>query len=318
MPENQSQPIDNTWGAIGQNLPLAQPKPQPESTPVIPLEELNPKKTSIFKELLKIVVIFLASFAFIYLFLTFPAQWQKIKYFVGHLGKANQAQTITIPQNLDANAGSEIFLTTIQDALQKVPPRPTQPKHTLDISDLKNNYLLVPKIEVNAPIVWNSSVEEKEMLQNLQNGVAHYQGTALPDEALGNVFISGHSSYYWWDKGQYKTVFATLDNLTNGDEIALAYENKVYIYQVFDKVVVKPEQVEVLQPTDEPILSLMTCVPVGTNLKRLVIKARRIDITTTSGEDATPTETPTSTPSATPVPTTTPFSEPLGELLPWI
>src|SRR3990167_11145314 len=109
------------------------------------------------------------------------------------------------------------------------------------------------------------------MLENLQKGVVHYAGTALPGTGKGPIFITGHSSYYWWDKGKYKTIFATLDKVSAGDEIKINYDNVIRTYKVYDKTIVLPEQVEVLKPLNEPVLVLMTCVPVGTNLKRLLI-----------------------------------------------
>jgi len=135
--------------------------------------------------------------------------------------------------------------------------------------------IYIAKIGKKAPVVWNSAPDEQTMLNNLHNGVVHYAGTALPGSGKGPIFISGHSSYYWWDSGKYKTVFATLDKLATGDEIKINYENTVYTYKVYDKQVVLPDQVDVLKPTNEPVLALMTCVPVGTNLKRLIVWARQ-------------------------------------------
>lgn len=133
---------------------------------------------------------------------------------------------------------------------------------------LDDNTLEIPKIGVFAPIVWN--VKENEVLDKLREGVAHLQGSALPDSS-SNVFITGHSSNYWWDKGKYKQVFALLDKLVAGDEIKVSYQNKIYLYKVRDVKVVKPSQVEVLNPTSTPTLTLMTCTPVGTTLNRLIV-----------------------------------------------
>lgn len=282
--------------------------------------ELERGKSPFWKQIIKAMVLFVGTFIFIYLFLTFPAQWQKIKYFFDHLGKASQPQTIVIPQVADDSQG--LFLSSIQQALENAQePKPENTtNYSLDISDLENNTLLVPKIGVKVPIAWNSPPDEETMMKNLQSGVVHYAGTGLPNQPDGNVFISGHSSYYWWDKGNYKTIFATLDNLEVNDEIALAYEDQAYIYKVYEKLVVKPEQVEVLDPVGKPILSLMTCVPVGTNLRRLVIRAERIDIAT---KEKTSQPIPAST--SSPMPTTTPTSttspsanHELWDLVPWL
>lgn len=255
-------------------IPATQPESVPSSEPI--------KSHHLIREIFKAIGIFVGCFIFIYLFLTFPSYWTKANYY-WNKSFHKTSNTLELPVNLDQTQG-DIFLATLMDALEKSPDKTITKKYTIDISDLEDNYLIIPKISVKVPIIWNVAPEESLMLKNLQNGVVHYNGTAIPEEEKGNVFIAGHSSYYWWDKGDYKTIFANLDKLESGDELALAYDSKVYIYKVFDKVVVRPEQTEVLEAIDKPILSLMTCVPVGTNLKRLVIKAERLQITSPKQE----------------------------------
>ncbi|PJA20606.1 hypothetical protein COX60_01265, partial [Candidatus Berkelbacteria bacterium CG_4_10_14_0_2_um_filter_35_9_33_12] len=40
--------------------------------------------------------------------------------------------------------------------------------------------------------------------------------------------------------------------------------------------VVSPKEVEVLNPQDHSLVSLMTCYPVGTTLNRMIVQARQI------------------------------------------
>jgi len=134
--------------------------------------------------------------------------------------------------------------------------------------------LVIPKISVEAPISWN--VDDSNLNQKLLEGVAHYQGTALPGE-LGNVFITGHSSYYSWVRSPYKDVFALLDKLNVGDKIYIRYGEKTFTYQVASSKVVSPDKLEVLESTGDYSLTLMTCVPIGTNLNRLIVIAQQID-----------------------------------------
>ena len=136
----------------------------------------------------------------------------------------------------------------------------------------KESKVIIPKISVDAPIVFPTTTDNKAILEAIKNGVAHYPGTALPGRA-GNVFITGHSSYYWWSGGQYNRVFTLLDKLVTNDLVYIHYDGNEYIYKVRDSIVVLPSQTEVLNPTATATLSLMTCVPVGTNLKRLVVRA---------------------------------------------
>jgi LPXTG-site transpeptidase (sortase) family protein len=66
-----------------------------------------------------------------------------------------------------------------------------------------------------------------------------------------------------------------LDNLEDGDEIIVFYNQKKLVYKVTDRAVVKPGDVQVLESRDpsKKELSLMTCWPVGTTLERLIIFA---------------------------------------------
>jgi len=134
--------------------------------------------------------------------------------------------------------------------------------------------LAIPKISVEAPIAWN--IDDNQLNQKLLEGVAHYIGTALPGEK-GNVFITGHSSYYSWVRSSYKDIFALLDKLNVGDKIYIRYNQKTFTYSVVSTKVVSPDKLEVLNQTSDNILTLMTCVPIGTNLNRLIVTAKQIE-----------------------------------------
>lgn len=136
-----------------------------------------------------------------------------------------------------------------------------------------NNTLIVPSIGIKAPIIWNSPIDN--IISDLKNGVAHYAGTALPGEN-GNVFITGHSSNYWWDDGKFKQVFALLDSVHVGERIYLTYKDQPYVYTIEDSKVVKPSAIEVLNPLVHSVVTLMTCTPVGTTLNRRIVQARQI------------------------------------------
>lgn len=145
-----------------------------------------------------------------------------------------------------------------------------------------DNRIVIPKLGRSVPIVEMSTENiegedwaklEKQIQGGLQQGVVHYPGTAKPGQ-VGNVFITGHSSYYPWDPGKFKDVFATLSQLEVGDEYYVYYNQQKYTYKVREKMEVTPDNVQVLQqPHDQKISTLMTCTPVGTALRRLIIRA---------------------------------------------
>lgn len=133
--------------------------------------------------------------------------------------------------------------------------------------------IVIPKIGVEAPIIWN--VPEDQVDEKLLEGVAHSQGTALPGQK-GNVFITGHSSYYIWSDSAYKDVFALLENLSPDDKIYVQYQGENFEYEVAESKVVSPGELSVMNQGDSYNLTLMTCVPIGTNLNRLIIIANQI------------------------------------------
>lgn len=168
-----------------------------------------------------------------------------------------------------------------------------------------DNRLLIPSLGLNVPIVIPSSdallKEDWERLEQniqsaLENGTIHYPGTARPGQA-GNFFVTGHSSYYPWSKGKYKSVFARLPAMKTDDEFWIYYGGDRHRYVIREKREVKPTDVHVLdQPLDRRIATLMTCVPVGTTLRRLILTAQELDPLTGAplavGQHANPAELP--------------------------
>jgi len=141
-------------------------------------------------------------------------------------------------------------------------------------SDVPADGIYIKKIDVKAPITWNGNSDNVQEL--LAKGVVHITGSAKPGES-GNVYITGHSSDVWWTDGDYKTVFSLLDKLENDDEIVIRSGGKNYLYKVYKKEVIDKENVKDYTTTDKAqSLTIMTCYPVGTNWRRLMVQAERI------------------------------------------
>ena len=138
-----------------------------------------------------------------------------------------------------------------------------------------DNYIYIPKIRVAAPIVYPKTVDDKTINAALLTGVVHYPGTADPGQK-GNVFLTGHSSYYPWASSDYKTVFSLVPQLVGGDEIVVYNKGIRYTYRVDQVYEVAPTHVDVLRPTPEPMITLSTCVPIGTSYRRKIVRAKQI------------------------------------------
>ncbi|MCA9371714.1 sortase [Candidatus Woesebacteria bacterium] len=136
--------------------------------------------------------------------------------------------------------------------------------------------IVIPKIAANAPIISNVNAgDEKEYLDALQKGVAHTKGTAFPGEG-GHMFFFAHSTDYIWNVGTYNAVFYLLYKLETGDEINLFYKGKRYVYTVTGREIISPDEIDYIRKkTNKEFLTLQTCWPPGTTLKRLLIFAER-------------------------------------------
>ncbi len=131
--------------------------------------------------------------------------------------------------------------------------------------------LTIPKLKINQAVVTIGG-------QDLKASLVHYGQTALPGQ-LGSPVIFGHSVLpQFFNPKNYMTIFSTLYKLKEGDEILIDYDNIKYKYQVEDIYEVSATDLSVLeQRFDSKYLTLVTCHPPGTYLRRLVIKSRLID-----------------------------------------
>lgn len=150
--------------------------------------------------------------------------------------------------------------------------------HTLSVVEkeaLPENWLSIPVIRVGSPIVYVDEKNEEVYQSALKDGVVHYPETALPGE-LGNMYVFGHSSDLIWNGGDYKTIFALLPKLREGDEIIVTNTKKdVFTYIVTETFTVNPSDMSVLdQFNDEKsLLTIQTSYPLGTALRRYIVRA---------------------------------------------
>ena len=171
-----------------------------------------------------------------------------------------------------------IYRITPKPANQSaVIPEPAEPNPIAAQAEVvgPENLIIIPKINVSAPLVFTDSIKEQDVLRALQDGVAHYAGTANPGEN-GNAVFFGHSSNDIWEKGNYKFVFVLLEKLAPGDEYAIHYQSRKYVYKVESTKVVEANDLTVLAQTDTPYSTLITCTPPGTAWRRFIVKARQI------------------------------------------
>jgi LPXTG-site transpeptidase (sortase) family protein len=185
------------------------------------------------------------------------------------------------------------------------PPTRFKPSDTSDWSYRKNaipysvdksrdSYLVVPKIWMVVPISVPSDEELmdyrdkksdlNQILRYFESGVFAHPSSANPGS--GNYVIAGHSSNFTSNKWRYKTIFATLlAQSSTGDSIYI-YVNRwggeygYYRYEISDLLQADPKDPKdlwVIDQTDDPTLTLYTCLPVGTVKFRGVVRAKLVE-----------------------------------------
>lgn len=143
--------------------------------------------------------------------------------------------------------------------------------------------IIVPKINLEANVVIENfdASNDAATWDILEKGVVLYPYTGLPGEKDQNPVFFGHSSNNIFNHGVAKFIFVRLHELQVGDTYAINYGGKQYVYKVFARYVVNPNQVEYLyqQPKDlgkVAMSTLITCDPPGTAYKRLILQGEQI------------------------------------------
>lgn len=177
---------------------------------------------------------------------------------------------------------------------------------TSDLTVSPDPRLIIPKINVDVPVVYDVGTDNASQMAAMEKGVAHFPipgANSHPGE-IGNTVLAGHSSNDLFDSGDYKFIFAQLEKLSVGDTIYANYNGKRYTYVITRTETVKPTEVsKLVYPTDKPVMTLITCTPLGTALNRLLVTAEQVspDPSSASAAPASSTgSTETSIPGSSP------------------
>ncbi len=146
-------------------------------------------------------------------------------------------------------------------------------RNTSNVNTSIPGLLEIPDLKISVPIVWTQDPSDFD--QDLQVGVVHYPGTAMPGQ-IGTTYIAGHSSNYVWAKGSYNHIFTHLDDLPNDASFQITVTNTsgqkvIYHYVATSRQQYSPTDQAQFANTGKSIVALSTCWPVGSTAKRLVI-----------------------------------------------
>jgi sortase A len=123
--------------------------------------------------------------------------------------------------------------------------------------------LRIPSIDVEVPVL--EGTDE----WTLNRAVGHIEDTAMPG-ADGNTGIAGHRDGF----------FRALKDIRTGDLLEIETLRSVDRYRVERTWIVEPEDVSVLDPTNSPAVTLVTCYPfyfIGSAPQRFIVRAVRTE-----------------------------------------
>lgn len=118
----------------------------------------------------------------------------------------------------------------------------------------------IPAINVDAPIVQGDGWEQ------LKKGVGQYAASVDPGKN-GNLVLSAHNDIF----GE---IFRYLDQLENGDEVVVYTSQRAYTYVVTKSQIVEPTAVDVMAPTKNPTVTLISCWPYLVDDQRIIVQGR--------------------------------------------
>jgi sortase A len=144
--------------------------------------------------------------------------------------------------------------------------------------------LMIPKLNIEVPVTFGAQNDVRSMQGAMSNGVANFYtsaSSAMPGQ-IGNFAVSGHSAGNIYDyNNQYKFIFSGLTRLQPGDMIYMDYEGQRYSYRVQGSSTVEPTDVGELARISadnpgKPMITLITCTPLGTSRYRLLVYGEQI------------------------------------------
>lgn len=136
-------------------------------------------------------------------------------------------------------------------------------------SALKSYTMTIPKLGIETAAVVVGG--------DLKKSLSAWPASAPPG-SYGNNVVFGHSELpQFYHPRDYRGMFTYLMDLQKDDVIDVDYDGVRFRYAVFEKKVVDPTDLSVLeQQFDGAYLTLITCVPPGTLWKRGIVKARLV------------------------------------------
>ncbi|MDD5475973.1 MAG: sortase [Syntrophales bacterium] len=130
--------------------------------------------------------------------------------------------------------------------------------------------LEVPALNLYVPIVFATSVAEKDLKDDLDRGVVLFPGTSIPGEG-GQAVILGHSAPEGWPNIKHDWVFSDLEDLKEGDEVIVHWDKRKMTYRVSETIFIDRGAMLPEEKEGEDSLIMISCWPPGKNIRRIAV-----------------------------------------------
>ncbi len=168
--------------------------------------------------------------------------------------------------------------STKQDPPKQDPPKRKVPEGRRDASaraavpHTARLLLSIPRLGIEDVTIGDSS--EQAYLD--REGIMHLSGTGFPYQRGSNTHIVGHAGDY--DSSRIPNPFRNLKELRPGDLITLRdATGKTYNYRIYDRFVVSPRDVWVMDPVaGRNLVTFQTCFPAPIFDKRLIVRGELV------------------------------------------
>ncbi len=132
-------------------------------------------------------------------------------------------------------------------------------------------HLYLPRSSQSLPLIFSNTFDDQYIQTQLQHGAVVLPfGPNFGEQ--GNIVITAHSTGPA-AFGPYRFAFSELANLQTGDHVLIKTIAADYTYQVFSQQIIWPHELDQLPRDDRPTLTLVTCWPLWTDFKRLLVNA---------------------------------------------
>lgn len=198
----------------------------------------------------------------------YPVLLSELEYSLSKPSSNTQIKVVSSSSSVSAN--NSALETNIVSASSTA-----QANNVKVVEALDDNFgIVIPSINLNTKVVGSVDPFKPSKYESLLNkGIVHANNTKVPGQG-GHIFLFSHSTVNISDLSKYNAFFTLLPKIKEGDEVYIFYNHNEFKYKVKEKIYVDPSETSYLtKKSNKETLTLMTCWPVGTPIKRLIVIA---------------------------------------------